>query len=256
MKALISYRAQVAFSKQESCSLMERETCLNQTRWISDILGQISMGEFMGVASSPAFTGIDNGDMISFKRPNKVRPTPQLQGPVLFQPAPQPIDNIFPEASDLMLLDADGVGIVVTTWHGGRVDVGILIDEIEGIWNVKGVSKDELDTIKVAVYESIDLPVAEVTWTGILASHNGGEGVFIVGDGRMWQIDFRGWVHELQKMSQDDNDEDHEPFKAKPSILDLVVKERYLKLKIRLTVVPTLLWDTDYYSIHYSIIIF
>jgi hypothetical protein len=256
MKALISLRAEVARS-QDSCSLVERETCLNQSRWISDILGQISMGEFMGVTSSPAFTGVDTGDMVSFKRPNKVRPTPELQGPVLFQPAHQPIDNIFPEASDLMVLDADGVGVVVTTWHGGRVDVGILIDEIEGVWNVKGVSRDKLDTVKVAAYESIDLPVAEEGWTGILTSHNGGDGVFVAGDGGVWQIDFRGWLDELQKMSQnDDDDEDHEPFKAKPSISNLVVKERYLNIKIRLTVVLPLLWDTDHYSIHYSIIIF
>ena len=255
MKALISHRAEVAHS-QDSCSLLERETCLNQTRWISDILGQISMGEFMGVTSSPAFTGVDNGDMVSFKDLIKFVRHPNYRDRCCFNHAPQPIDNIFPEASDLTVLDADGVGVVVTTWHGGRVDVGILIDGIEGVWNVKGVSRDELSTIKVAAYESIDLPVAEEAWTGILTSHNGGEGVFVAGDGGVWQIDFRGWLHEVQKMSQDDEDEDHEPFKAKPSILNLVVKERYLNLKIRLTVVLTLLWDTDYCSIHYSIIIF
>lgn len=117
LKTLISLDSESARAK-EHCSLAERETCLNQTRWISDILGQISMGEFMGVTASPAFTGLDIGDMVSFKRPNKVRPTPQLQGPVLFQPAPVPVDDILPEANEIAFLDADGIALLLTTWQG------------------------------------------------------------------------------------------------------------------------------------------
>ena len=230
MKAIIHHRSETAKSSI-SCSVVERETCLNQTRWISDILGQISMGEFMGgVTSSPAFTGIDHGDMVTFKRPNKVRPTPELQGPVLFQPAPQPMDNIFPEACDVGFLDSDGVGTLVMTWYSGRIDIGILVDGIEGVWNIKGVSREEMFVVKVAGYESIDLPVSDGAWTGILTSGNDGERVFVAGDVGVWQVDFRGWLHELQKMSQEDEDEDHEPFKARPSTTRLVVK-RYLYSK-------------------------
>jgi hypothetical protein len=133
------------------------------------------------------------------------------------------MDNIFPDASDVSFLDADGVGVLITAWHGGRVDIGILIDSIEGVWNVKGVSREDMSTIKVAIYESIDLPVSERASAGILTSHNDGEGVFVAVDGGVWQIDFRGWLHELQKMSQDDEDE---PFKAKPSTTNLIIDER------------------------------
>lgn len=226
MKALISYRAEILHSRK-TCSLVERETCLNQTRWISDILGQISMGEFMGVTSSPAFTGVDTGDLVTFKRPNKVRPTPELQGPLLFQPAPQTIDSIFPAANDIAFLDVDGLGIAVTTWQGGRVDIGILIDGVEGVWSVKGVSSEELLKIKVATYESVDIPVPGDAWTGILTSHNDNNGVFIAAGEGVWQVDFRAWLHEMQKLNQENESEDAESFETKASITSLINKERY-----------------------------
>ena len=224
MKTLISYRAERArqASKGE-CSVAERETCLHQTRWISDILGQISMGEFMGVTSSPAITGVDTGDAVTFKRPNKVRPTPELQGPVLWQPAPEVPDDIFPEANDIAVLESDGVGVIVITWQGGRVDVGIVIDGVEGVWAVKGVSREELANVRVAAYESIHVSVSRDAWTRILTSLNDSEGVFVAAEGGVWQIDFRSWLQELQKMSQQDSDDgEHEPFEAKSSITTLI----------------------------------
>lgn len=181
------------------------------------------MGELMGVTSSPAFTGVDTGDTVTFKRPNKVRPTPELQGPVLWQPAPQVPDDLFPEANDICVLESDGVGIIVITWQGGRVDVGILIDDVEGVWAVKGVSRDELPSIRVAAYESINIPVSKNAWTGILTSQNDSEGVFVASDGGVWQVDFRSWLHELQKMSQrGEDDDEHEPFEAQSSITSLI----------------------------------
>jgi len=48
LKTMISYSAEVARQAAE-CALMEWDTCLHQTRWISDILGQTSMRQFMGV---------------------------------------------------------------------------------------------------------------------------------------------------------------------------------------------------------------
>ena len=225
MKTLISYRAERARqTSQGECSLAERETCLQQTRWISDILGQISMGEFMGVTSSPAITGVDTGDVVTFKRPNKVRPTPELQGPVLWQPAPDVPDGIFPQANDIAVLESDGVGVVVITWQGGRIDVGILIDGVEGVWAVKGVLREELASVRVAAYESIHVSVSRDAWTGILTSQNDSEGVFVAAESGVWQVDFRSWLEELQKMAQrdDDDDEEHEPFEAKSSITTLI----------------------------------
>lgn len=190
----------------------------------------------MGVTSSPAFTGIDTGDAVTFKRPNKVRPTPELQGPVLWQPAPHVPDDIFPEANDIAILESDGMGIVVMTWQGGRVDVGILIDDVEGVWAVKGISRDELPRILVAAYESINVSVSKHAWTGILMSQNDSEGVFVASDGGVWQVDFRSWLHELQKVSQqDEEDEDHEPFKAKSSITTLISKSYPPPISIGLT---------------------
>jgi nucleoporin NUP82 len=228
MKILISQRSEAA-KHDNSCSPAERETCLNQMRWISDILGQITMGEFMGVTSSPAFTGLETDDSVSFKRPNKVRPTPEIQGPVLFQPAPIAMDEILPEANEIAFLDADGVGVFVTTWAGGRVDVGVLVDEVEGVWAVKGVPREELPAIKVAAYESIDLPISEGMCTEILTSHTDDEGVFIAADGGVWQLDFRSWLHELLP-SNEDNDDNNETFGRKKTSIKLIADERYPSL--------------------------
>jgi hypothetical protein len=226
MKAIISYRGETA-RLDESCSKGEKETCLNQTRWISDILGQISMGDFMGVTASPAFTGVDTGDTVSFKRPNKVRPTPEIQGPVLFQPAPAPMDNVLCEANDIAYLDTEGLGVVVITWQGGRVDVGVLLATIEGVWHVKGMTGEELSEITVAAYESINLPALPNVWTGILTSVNDDEGVFVAAGDSVWQVDFRSWLHELQQIDQDDDDEEQTLFLSKRSRTTLVVSETY-----------------------------
>jgi len=188
------------------------------------------MGEFMGVTSSPAFTGIDtfgtnNTNLVTFKRPNKVRPTPQLQGPVLWQPAPAMMNEILPQANDIAFINAERVGIVVVTFAGGRVDIGVLVDEVEGIWNVKGVAREEFPSIRVAAYESIDVPVKKGFWTGILARHEDGEGIFVAAGGSVWQIDFRAWLLELQKL--DTENEDEEPFEQKRSTLKLITNERF-----------------------------
>ena len=226
MKTLITYRAEKM--QRSKISLMDRETCLNQTRWIGDILGQISMGEFMGVTSSPAFTGIDIGDMVSFKRPNKVRPTPDIQGAILFQPAPRAMDIIFPEASDIAILDSEGVTVVVTAWRGGRIDIGILLDGVEGVWSVKGAcSKDRLP-IRIASYENIDISAGKNAWTGILTSPNDNEMVFVTIGSSVWHLDFRGWVQELQRLNRDeDGDEDVTPVKTVPTLKSLLVNELY-----------------------------
>ena len=225
MKALISQRAEQA--RQAECSIAEKETVLNQTRWITDILGQISMGEFLGVTSSPAFTGIETlGNMVTFKRPNKVRPTPELQGPVLWQPAPPEIRNeMFPQANDIAFLDAEGVGVVVVTFAGGRIDVGVLVDAVEGIWSVRGVKRDEFPSIRIATYESVDVPVRKGEWMGILTGHDDSEGVFVGAGGKVWQLDFRGWLLELRKLETDNEDE--EPYEHQRSTLKLITNERY-----------------------------
>jgi nucleoporin NUP82 len=230
MKALISFRRETA-RLDNTCSLADKETCLNQTRWISDILGQISMTEFMDLTASPAFAAIDTEDVVSFKRPNKVRPTPALQGPVLFQPAPAPMDNILSDANDIVFLNADGIGVVVTTWQGGRVDLGVLVDGVEGAWHVKGASQEELPAVTVAAYESINLPVSSDAWTGILTGDNDDERVFVATGDSLWQIDFRSWLHDLQKIGQNEDDENQSPFQAKRSTTTLISSERLVWLK-------------------------
>ena len=227
MRALISKRMDQIHTLVD-CPLLEKETCLNQSRWISDILGQITMGEFMGLTSSPVITGNDLGDMVTFKRPNKVRPTPELQGPVLFQPSSLPIGDVLSEADDIAIIDAHGVSVLVTTWKGGRVDIGILVDSVEGVWGVNGISRDDLRSIRVAAYECIDLPVLRSAATGILTSHNEDEAIFAVSNGMAWKIDFRGWLQELQKIEQMEDDEDIF-FNRKPSLVTLVTDERYSK---------------------------
>jgi hypothetical protein len=165
------------------------------------------------------------------------------------------MDSILPEGSDITFLDADGVGVLVTNWMGGRVDVGVLIDGVEGVWGVKGVSRDEFPAITVAAYESLDLPVSGDHWTGILTSRNDAEGVFIAAGGGVWQIDFRGWLQDLRKLDQTDLNEDQGPFLPKSSITNLITKERFTGTRALLRVVLLLL-DMAYYSTLFWIIIY
>ena len=85
------------------------------------------------------------------------------------------------------------------------------------------MSREELANVRVAAYESIHVSVSRDAWTRILTSLNDSEGVFVAAEGGVWQIDFRSWLQELQKMSQQDSDDgEHEPFEAKSSITTLI----------------------------------
>jgi hypothetical protein len=62
------------------------------------------------------------------------------------------------------------------------VDVGIVIDGVEGVWAMKGVSREELASVRVAAYESIHVSVSRDAWMGILTSLNDSEGVFVAAE--------------------------------------------------------------------------
>lgn len=139
------------------------------------------------------------------------------------------MDLIFPEASDIAILESDGVTIVVTTWRGGRVDIGILLSGIEGVWSVKGASSKDLSPIRIASYENIDISAGKNAWTGILTSGNDSEGVFVMIGSSVWHLDFRGWLQELQRLNRDDDaDEDVTPIKAVSTMKSLLVNELYI----------------------------
>jgi hypothetical protein len=132
---------------------------------------------------------------------------------------------MFPQANDIAFLDAEGVGVVVVTFAGGRIDVGVLVDAVEGIWSVRGVKRDEFPSIRIATYESVDVPVRKGEWMGILTGHDDSEGVFVGAGGKVWQLDFRRWLLELRKLETDNEDE--EPYEHQRSTLKLITNERY-----------------------------
>jgi hypothetical protein len=217
LKAVISHRSQFGASTH-----FDSETTLNQTRWISDILGQVSMGEFLGVVNSPAFTGVDTSDIVTFKRPNKVRPTPLLRGPVLFQPGPLSTEVV---ATGLEVLVSDGTVVLVTTWRGGKVDVAVLVDPVEGMWSVGGKDHEALD-VRVATVEGIDVPVRREAKLAVVTCEADGERLFLTSEGKVWQVDFRLWLRQLHNLSQEEGNA--ETYSPAPSQVTCIFRRYHL----------------------------
>ena len=94
---------------------------------------------------------------------------------------------------------------------------------------MKEASLTDRSPIRIASYENIDISAGKNAWMGIMTSRNDNEGVFVTIGPSIWHLDFRGWLHELQRLNQDeDDDEDVTPIKPVPTMKSLLVNELYI----------------------------
>ncbi|KTW28403.1 hypothetical protein T552_01665 [Pneumocystis carinii B80] len=131
---------QLEKSKDSTSSIsLENESIRMQTRWISDILGQVSLINDYGLGS-PLSQNLDMQDLVTFRRPNISKFPVLIQGPFLFQPAPLEFSSQHVTASNIITLGTNVVGILIISYADGKIDVCVEVERVEPKWVL---SKDE-----------------------------------------------------------------------------------------------------------------
>jgi nucleoporin NUP82 len=136
----------------------------HQTKWVNDVLNQEA-----GITNAQtSFTTLSGNTPprrsipTCLKRPEVVGPEPVLQGPFLFEPAPQEFTtNDYPAACDIFHLEAGPVGVIGIVHSDGKLDICIETEALPARWvDKKRSSKLDLTSLPViASYETISLGI-------------------------------------------------------------------------------------------------
>ncbi|KAG4304556.1 hypothetical protein PORY_001949 [Pneumocystis oryctolagi] len=182
----------------------ENENIRLQKRWISDVLGQISLNDY-GLGS-PLAQSLDAQDMIIFCRPNVSKLPILVQGPFLFQPAPLEFSSEHVIASNIIALGTNTIGILAISYTDGKIDVCIEVDRIEPKWFLNKNEKVQL-TNYLATYESITVTDSKNAFN---SAENDAKNAFLIQDSRRADIFYfcykncvysvmLGWLEKLEK---------------------------------------------------------
>ncbi|KAG5437853.1 hypothetical protein PCANB_000568 [Pneumocystis canis] len=177
-----------------------------QTRWISDVLGQISLINDYGLGLLVAQNS-DTQDLVTFCRPNISKFPATIQGPFLFQPAPLEFSSEHVVASNIIALGTNTIGILVISYTDGKIDVCIEVDRIEPKWFLDQNDQSPQLINYLATYESITVLNPKNTYN---LTKNNIENAFLIQDPRrtdMFYFYYKtslysimlGWLEKLEK---------------------------------------------------------
>ncbi|OLL25409.1 Nucleoporin nup82 [Neolecta irregularis DAH-3] len=212
-----------------------------QTRWISDVLGQVSSAEDFGLGS-PSAAEVDHS-LVNFRRPNVVRPQATVHGPFLFQPPPAEFSTLQTEATDILSLPTSPVGLLVISYSDGKVDVCIESEKIEALWLGKPASdrgEKYLSLPPVSTYESINLKLGyqgqkpeAFSRVSLCQDTRQTEIFYAYHSGGVHAISVQSWISMLAEAFENENDSLlEEVFQArKPSLIRQLVDSRPLSQK-------------------------
>lgn len=114
----------------------------HQTKWINDVLNQ--QQNLLDARNS--FLSPRGHIPTCFTRPQVVGPSPELQGPFLFEPAPPELNiDDFPAGCDIFHLEAGPVGVIGIIYSHGKLDLCIEPEPITAKWVNKKGKKSEAD---------------------------------------------------------------------------------------------------------------
>ncbi|KZT65994.1 hypothetical protein DAEQUDRAFT_730757 [Daedalea quercina L-15889] len=156
-------------AKQEYLSQSQREGTSSrnmahlydfQHRYVTALLKQLPPGTVYPAISRP----------IPMHPPRCIKSPPVRQGPFLLQPSPRTIDGSEGgDATDIAYMafgsdveegvegETERLGLVLTSFQDGRVDVHLDVEKVEARWEQK--QRAEGDLPMLAVYETIDLGI-------------------------------------------------------------------------------------------------
>ncbi|CCX32986.1 hypothetical protein FPQ18DRAFT_329475 [Pyronema domesticum] len=199
----------------EETSTEHRTMIRHQTKWINDVLNQESL-----ITESQMTLSTPRGNTPTcLKRPTVVGPEPLLQGPFLFEPAPEETATEgIPAACDIFHLDTDTVSVIGIVSSDGKLDINIEPEVLPARWvdrkrPVIPLSSEELPTI--ACYETIDLklkagPESEYTsWPTFTKDPHTAQLYFVNHISGVLAFSMKPWLSKLDYLLEEAADDEN-----------------------------------------------
>lgn len=185
-----------------------RAVLRQQTKWINDVLNQEA-----NIADAQSSFSTPRGNVPTcLNRPDIVGPSPILQGPFLFDPAPvESVIDDCPAACDIFHIEADPVGVIAILYSHGRVDICLEYDTLVAKWVDKRKPKTKasdapLDLPVISSYETIDLEIqagssSEYTsWPVFTKDPNTSHLWFVNHISGIVAFSMKGWLNKLESI--------------------------------------------------------
>lgn len=204
-------------SFDEQTSLELKSVIRHQTKWINDVLNQQAV-----IANAQLGFSTPRAQIPScFKRPEVVGPSPVLQGPFLFDPAPvETGGEDYPAACDIFHLEAGPVGVIGIVYSDGKLDICLETDPITAKWVDKKrkpkakAPGDHSGLPVIASYETINLQISAgndseyTSWPVFTPDPHSNQLWFVNHRTGVVAFSMKGWLGKLEEVLEDDEDGD------------------------------------------------
>ncbi|KAK9767803.1 hypothetical protein K7432_002084 [Basidiobolus ranarum] len=131
-----------------------------QSHWINEVVNNAKLLNTNVLAFGTEGQDLEE-EHVHISQPNSVRAQPFVQGPYLLQPAPVEISGDDVEASDILYMDADPVGILAIAFGDGKIDICLEVEPVVAQWDVGQDLVEDENLPVLAVYETINLGLIE-----------------------------------------------------------------------------------------------
>lgn len=199
-------------SLEDGASVQEKRSLWQQTKWINHVLNQEA-----GLAAA-AFGNASPGKKgpTCLSRPDTVvGPTPLLQGPFLFQPAPLEFQGDVYDACDIFHIEAGAIGVIGVLFSNGKVDICLEFEQLRAKWvdrkkkgRVEEEEKAELPII--AAYESINLDISDTStknWPVFMADPRSEQIWYVNHNSGVVSFSMKAWLSKLASVMDDDEED-------------------------------------------------
>ncbi|RPA90664.1 hypothetical protein L873DRAFT_1848718 [Choiromyces venosus 120613-1] len=204
---------------EDDVTMEEKLVLRQQTKWINDVLNQeANIGAvYAGSAISPRKKA-----STCLVRPGVVGATPQLQGPFLFQPAPQEISTD-EYGCDIFHIESDPVGVIGILFSNGKVDICLEPESLKAKWvdkriKRKGVGEEPDQPPQglpiISGYETIDLGFSPrsssstISWPVFSRDPQSNQVWYINHNLGVATISMKTWLSKLATVLDGDEDDD------------------------------------------------
>ncbi|KAL7272503.1 hypothetical protein RUND412_004690 [Rhizina undulata] len=200
----------------ENATLAHKLVLRQQAKWINDIMNQEA--NMTAAFSASTLSPIRNAPTC-LKRPEVVGPSPALQGPFLFQPAPLELSNEEYYACDIFHVESDPLAVIGILYSNGKIDICLEFDPLPAKWISKKTnrlrrnSEDTSDLPVIATCESLSLgidlgPNSEYTSWPTFSSDPYSDQVWYVNHNLgVTSISMKGWLNKLSTVMVDEEED-------------------------------------------------
>ena len=184
-----------------------------QTKWINNVLNQRQNI----INAQTSFATPKGITPTCLTRPTVVGPTPALQGPFLFEPAPpESMGDDIPAACDIFHLEAGAIGVIGIIYSNGKLDVCLEEEPITAKWmSKKGKNSPEIQNLPIiSHYETINLSFnagegSEYTsWPTFTRDPHSTQMLFVNSIIGVTLFSMKGWLSKLEAVLDDQGDDD------------------------------------------------